>query len=211
MTSEGTSGAITRAAYDEGFPRVSDALTLHLWRRPAFVAVQWSAAAGMPVSAAILLEALLAAFVFALFWTGRFWAGLLLSVIVMLVSVAALMLARLIHAAPATNRVRVAVEVVSPLLWWWGWAHGLAAYGRPLEPIYATMVLWVVVGGTIAVRIVETLALQRFNGMRSTPGGRSTASSGWPARAPIRTSLFSPRRCCSGGPTADSCWSPGGL
>jgi len=165
MTSEGTSGAITRAAYDEGFPRVSDALTLHLWRRPAFVPVQWSAAAGMPVSAAILLEALLAAFVFALFWTGRFWAGLLLSVIVMLAGVAALMLARLVHTAPATNRVRVAVEVFAPLLWWWGWAHGLAAYGRPLEPIYATMVLRVVVGGTIAVRIVETLALQRCNGM----------------------------------------------
>ncbi|MEA3081497.1 MAG: hypothetical protein QOD54_1165, partial [Sphingomonadales bacterium] len=120
---------------------------------------------GVPVAAAIVLEALLATIVFALFWTGRFWAGLLLSVVVMLVSVVVLMLSRLTHAAPATNRFRAAVEVVYPLLWWWGWEHGLAAYGRPLEPIYATMVLWVIVGGTVAIRVVEALTLHRFNGM----------------------------------------------
>jgi hypothetical protein len=165
MTSAGTSGAITRAAYDEAFPRVSDALTLHLWRQAAFTPVRWSAAAGVPVAAAIVLEAMLAVLVFLLFWRAHYWLGLLVALAVMLVRVVVLMLSRLTHATPATNRFRVAVEVVYPLLWWWGWEHGLGAYGRPLEPIYATMVLWVIVGGTVAIRVVEAMALHRFNGM----------------------------------------------
>ena len=165
MTSAGGSGGIGRGAYDEAFPRVTDALTLYVLRGAAFMPVQWAAAAGLPAAAAIALEALLAILAFALFWHGRFWAGLLVSVVVMLVSVVALMLSRLTHAPAWANRARVAVEILYPLFWWWGWERGLAADGRPLEPIYATMVLWVVVGGTVAIRVIEALAQHRFNGM----------------------------------------------
>jgi hypothetical protein len=112
-----------------------------------------------------LLEAVLAVLVFWLFWHGHYWPGLLGAVAVMLLSLVAKMLARLTHAPASANRPRVAIELVHPLLWWWAWERGLAAYGRPLEPVYATMVVWVVVGGTIAIRVIETLALHRFNGM----------------------------------------------
>jgi hypothetical protein len=145
---------------------VTDAATLYLWRRPAFRLVQWAAAIGLSAAAAIVVEALLAALVFALFWHGRLWAGLIVSVLVTAVSVVSLMLSRLTHVPPATNRLRAAVELLYPLWWWWAWEHGLAAHGRPLEPIYATMLLWVVLGGTIAIRVVEGLALHRFNGMQ---------------------------------------------
>ena len=165
MTSTGSPKAIAQAAYDEAFPRVGDALTLYVWRRPAFGLVRSAAAAAIPTAVPIVLEALLAALVFWLFWNGRYWPGLFFSVAVMEVSVAALMLSRLTHAAVWANRSRVALEVVHPLLWWWAWEHGLAAYGRPLQPIYSMMVLWVIVGGTIAIRAVEAMALQRFNGM----------------------------------------------
>jgi hypothetical protein len=165
MKSAGGSGKIGRGAYDEAFPRVGDALTLYVWRRMAFAPVRWALSARIPAAVAIAAEALLALLVFACFWHGRYWLGLLLSVAVMLVSVSALMLARLAHATPATNRLRSAVELLYPLLWWWAWEHGLAAYGRPFEPIYATMVLWVVVGGTIAIQVVEALAMHRANGM----------------------------------------------
>jgi hypothetical protein len=165
MTRAKASGAITRASYDEAFPRVSDALTLYLWRRVAFVPVQRSLAAGIPAQAAIVVEAILATLVFALFWNGRFWAGLIVAVLVMAVGVMALMLSRLGHAPSASNRLRVAVELVYPLFWWWAWGHGLSAYGRPLAPIYATMVLGAIVGGTVAIGVVEALAFRRFNGM----------------------------------------------
>ena len=52
-----------------------------------------------------------------------------------------------------------------PLLWWWAWEHGLAAWGRPLEPVYATMVLWVVVGGGVIIAAIDALVAHRFNGM----------------------------------------------
>jgi hypothetical protein len=165
MTSGGSSGPIGRAAYDEAFPRVSDALTLYVWRRPTFHLTRWAAAAGLPVPVLTFLEAVLAVLVFWLFWHGHYWPGLLGAVAVMLLSIVAKMLARLTHAAVSANRLRIAVEIVHPLFWWWAWERGLAAYGRPLEPIYATMVVWVVVGGTIAIRVIETLALHRFNGM----------------------------------------------
>jgi len=165
MTSEGASGEIARSAYDEAFPRVGDALTLYVWRPLAFNPVRLALGAGVPAAAAIATEFLLAMLVFACFWGGRYWLGLLISVAVMLVGVVALMMGRLTHASPAVNRLRSAIELIYPLLWWWGWEHGLAAYGRPFEPIYATMVLWVVVGGAIAIHVVEALAMHRFNGM----------------------------------------------
>ena len=165
MTSGESSGGIGRAAYDEAFPRVADALTLYVWRRPAFYLVQWAAAAGVPAAAVTGVEALLASLVFLLFWHGRYWPALIVAIAAMLVSVAALMLSRLGHAHGWANRSRLALEIGTPLLWWWAWEHGLWAYGRPLHPVYATMVLWVVVGGTIAINVIEALAVHRFNGM----------------------------------------------
>jgi hypothetical protein len=161
MTSAGSFGPVGRPAYGEAFPRVGDALTLHVWRGPTFPLSRWAAAAGVPTAAVMLLEALLAALVFALFWGGRYWPGLLVAVAVMPVSFTALMRSRLGHSRGWTNRARIALEVATPLVWWWAWEHGLTAYGRPFRPVYATMVLWVVVGGTIAIDIVEALALNR--------------------------------------------------
>ena len=57
------------------------------------------------------------------------------------------------------------IDLVHPPFWWWAWLHGLAAYGRPLEPVYATMVLWAIVGGYVAQRIIEGIFIKRFDGM----------------------------------------------
>ena len=166
MTSARSAGAITRASYDEAFPRVSDAVTIYAWRTPGFYLTRAATAAKVPAAALTLVDLLLAVLVFWLFWTGSYWLGLIVAMAVSLVSVVALMLSRLGHSHGWANHSRVAVEVIVPLQWWWAWAHGLTAHGRPLEPIYATMVLWVVVGGTIAIRVIEGLTLHRFNGMQ---------------------------------------------
>ena len=57
------------------------------------------------------------------------------------------------------------IDLVHPPFWWWAWAHGLAAYGRPLEPVYATMVLWAIIGGYVAQRVIEGIFMRRFGGM----------------------------------------------
>jgi hypothetical protein len=164
MTSGESSGRIGRTAYDEAYPRVADALTLlHVWRTPAFHLTQWAAAARVPVAAVTLIEAALAALVMWLFWKGHYWPGLFLAPAVSLLTTVAMMRSRMGHSHGRANQARIALDVLAPLLWWWAWEHGLTAYGRPLEPVYATMVLWVVIGGTIAINVIEGLVRHRHN------------------------------------------------
>ncbi len=42
---------------------------------------------------------------------------------------------------------------------------GLAAYGTPLEPVYSAMLLWAIVGGYVAQRIIEGIFMRRFGKM----------------------------------------------
>jgi hypothetical protein len=156
---------IERAAFDKAYPRIADALTLYVWRRPAFPLTRWAARAGFPPVAVTLLEALLCALVFALFWRAHYWLGLVAAAAVMIVSVVTTMIERFASPQAWTRRLRLTIEVAHPPLWWWAWEHGLPAYGRPLEPVYATMVLWVIVGSAVALRVVEELSIHRFGGM----------------------------------------------
>jgi hypothetical protein len=146
-------------------PCVADALTLYVWRAPALRLASWAGEAEMPSASFTIIESLLSLLVFALFWNGRYWLGLAASMAVMILSVAAIVAERSAHSSVTEQRLHRMMETMLALLWWWAWAHGLAAYGRPLEPIYATMVLWVVIGGTIAIRGIEAFARHRFNGM----------------------------------------------
>ena len=50
----------------------------------------------------------------------------------------------------------------APPFWWWAWLQGLDAYGTPLEPVYATVLLWVLVGGYVAQRLIEGIFIKRL-------------------------------------------------
>jgi hypothetical protein len=143
-------------ATDKRYPRVGDALTLHVLRAPALRLAGWAEAAGVRPVAVVAAQSLLSLLVFVCFWRGWYWIGLLVAVLVMLLAAAGFM------AEGNAKRARGAAGTFLPLLWWWGWAHGLAAYGRPLHPVYALMVLWVVIGGAVAIWAVETLSAHRF-------------------------------------------------
>lgn len=160
------SGSGAHGAYDAAFPRVGNALTLYVWRRPALEAVRAVAAAGITASTMTLVEAMLSALAFALFWNAQYWAGLIVAFVVSFVSLIALLLERTTPGHPVwTRRARLAVELAPPASWWWAWAHGLPAAGNPLAPVYATMVLWVVVGGYVSDLAIDGLSHQRFGGM----------------------------------------------
>ena len=141
---------------------MADALTLYVWRVPAVRVAGWAAAAGLPEAAFIVGEVLVSLLVFACFWRASYWVGLIASVSVMILSVSALLAERSAASPPIERRIRQATDIAFPLLWWWGWAHGLAAYGRPLHPVYAVMVLWVAVGGAVGIWVVEALSIHRF-------------------------------------------------
>jgi hypothetical protein len=44
---EGEEDAVERASYDAAYKGVTDALTLYLWRKPAFYLTRWAARAGL--------------------------------------------------------------------------------------------------------------------------------------------------------------------
>jgi hypothetical protein len=54
------------------------------------------------------------------------------------------------------------IDLVHPPFWYWAWEHGLAAYGQPLQPVYATMILWAIILGYVAQRVIEGLFIKRL-------------------------------------------------
>ena len=159
---------VERAAYDAAYKGVTDVLTLYLWRKPAFYLTRWAAQA-RPVArtSSPLIGAILCVLAFCLFWRGELLARASLSgFIFMVLDTVDGKLARCTGASSKWGNVfDHGIDLIHPPFWWWAWAHGLAAYGRPLEPVYATMVLWAIVGGYVAQRMIEGIFIRRFGGM----------------------------------------------
>jgi phosphatidylglycerophosphate synthase len=154
---------VERAAYDASYKGVTDLLTLYLWRRPAFHLTRWAAQAGLTPNAVTAVGALLCVLAFYLFWNGQYWLGTLSGFIFMVLDTVDGKLARCTGASSKWGNVfDHGIDLVHPPFWWWAWAHGLAVYGRPLSPIYATMVLWAIIGGYVAQRVIEGIFMRRF-------------------------------------------------
>ena len=157
---------VERAAYDASYKGVTDVLTLYLWRRPAFYLTRWAAQAGLSPNAVTAVGAVLCVLAFYLFWNGQYWLGVLSGFIFMVLDTVDGKLARCTGASSKWGNVfDHGIDLVHPPFWWWAWAHGLAAYGRPLSALYATMVLWAIIGGYVAQRVIEGIFMRRFGGM----------------------------------------------
>jgi phosphatidylglycerophosphate synthase len=157
---------VERAAYDAAYKGVTDLLTLYLWRRPAFYLTRWAARAGLSPNSITMVGALLCVIAFVLFWIGQYWWGVLAGFIFMVLDTVDGKLARVTGASSKIGEIfDHGVDLVHPPFWWWAWSHGLRAYGEPIEPFYATMVLWAVIGGYVAQRVIEGIFMRRFGGM----------------------------------------------
>jgi phosphatidylglycerophosphate synthase len=157
---------VERAAYDAAYKGVTDALTLYLWRKPAFYLTRWAAEAGLSPNFVTAVGAFLCVLAFVLFWRGDYWLGIISGFIFMVLDTVDGKLARCTGASSKWGNVLDhGIDLVHPPFWWWAWEHGLAAYGRPLEPLYATIVLWAIIGGYVAQRVIEGVFMRRFGGM----------------------------------------------
>ena len=157
---------VERAAYDASYKGVTDILTLYLWRRPAFYLTRWAAEAGLTPNVVTLVGAIFCALAFVLFWRGHYWLGVGSGFIFMVLDTVDGKLARCTGASSKWGNIfDHGIDLVHPPFWWWAWEHGLGVHGRALEPVYATMVLWAIVGGYIAQRVIEGVFMRRFGGM----------------------------------------------
>lgn len=158
-----TAGQVERAAYDASYKGVTDALTLYLWRKPAFYLTRWAAEAGLSPNAITGVGALLCVMAFFYFWFGNYWLGVLAGFIFMVLDTVDGKLARCTGASSKWgNILDHGIDLIHPPFWYWAWAHGLAAYGSPLEPVYETMLLAAIVIGYIAQRVIEGIFIARF-------------------------------------------------
>ena len=161
--SDRTADQVERAAYDASYKGVTDALTLYLWRRPAFHLTRWAAQAGLTPNAVTSVGAVLCVLAFILFWNGHYWLGTLSGFAFMVLDTVDGKLARCTGTSSWWGNIfDHGIDLVHPPFWWWAWLHGLAAYGRPLEPVYAANLLAVIVAGYIAQRAIEGVFMRRF-------------------------------------------------
>jgi phosphatidylglycerophosphate synthase len=157
---------VERAAYNAAYKGVTDVLTLYLWRRPAFHLTRWAAQAGLTPNMVTAVGAVCCVLAFYLFWHGHYSAGVGSGFVFMVLDTVDGKLARCTGASSKWGNVfDHGIDLVHPPFWWWAWGHGLAAYGRPLEPVYATMVLGAIVGGYVGQRAIEGAFMRRFGRM----------------------------------------------
>jgi phosphatidylglycerophosphate synthase len=160
---EGKVEPVERAYYDAAYKGVTDALTLYLWRRPAFHLTRWAAQAHLPPNLITAIGAVLCGLAFWLFWIGQYWPGVLSGFIFMVLDTVDGKLARCTGSSSKWGHILDhGIDLIHPPFWWWAWLHGLEAYGTPVEPVYATMLLTAIVGGYILQRIIEGLFISRY-------------------------------------------------
>lgn len=157
---------IERALYDAAYKGVTDFLTLYLWRKPAFHLTRWAAQAGLTPNFVTAIGAVGCVLAFYLFWIGEYWLGTAAGFVFMVLDTVDGKLARCTGSSSKWgNALDHGIDLIHPPFWYWAWAHGLAAYGTPMEPVLTTMVLWTIIGGYLLQRVIEGIFLVRYEGM----------------------------------------------
>jgi len=155
---------VERAAYDASYKGVTDVLTLYLWRRPAFYLTRWAAQAGLSPNLVTTIGAGLCVAAFFLFYSGWYWTGVAAGFGFMVLDTVDGKLARCTgQSSKWGNLFDHGVDLVHPPFWWWAWAEGLEAYGRPLDDrVYELMIVGAIVLGYVMSRVVEGIFVRRY-------------------------------------------------
>ena len=154
---------VERAAYDASYKGVTDALTLYLWRRPAFYLTRWAARAGLSPNFITAIGAICCVAAFFLFMAGWYWTGVAAGFAFMVLDTVDGKLARCTgQSSNWGNIFDHGIDLIHPPFWWWAWAEGLKAYGLPFERVYELLIVGAIVAGYIAQRVIEGIFMRRF-------------------------------------------------
>ena len=159
----GQEDAVERAAYDASYKGVTDALTLYLWRKPAFYLTRWAARAGLSPNFVTLIGALLCVAAFFFFWYGRYRLGIIAGLGFMVLDTVDGKLARCTgQSSKWGNIFDHGIDLIHPPFWWWAWAEGLARRGHLFEPVYEALIVGTIVFGYVAQRVIEGIFMRRY-------------------------------------------------
>lgn len=155
---------VERAAYNASYKGVTDALTLYLWRGLAFHLTRWAAKAGLTPNFVTAVGAIFCVAAFFLFYNAYYWTGIAAGFTFMVLDTVDGKLARCTgQSSKWGNIFDHGVDLVHPPFWWWAWAEGLNAYGRPLDDrVYEVFIIGAIVFGYIAQRVIEGIFMRRY-------------------------------------------------
>jgi phosphatidylglycerophosphate synthase len=159
----GDAEPVERAAYDASYKGVTDALTLYLWRKPAFYLTRWAALAGMTPNQVTLIGAILCVATFFFWLYGYYWAGVATAFGFMVLDTVDGKLARCTgQSSKWGNIFDHGLDLVHPPFWWWAWAEGLYYHDDPFEAVYEWLIIMAIVIGYVVQRFIEGIFMRRY-------------------------------------------------
>ena len=154
---------VERSAYDASYKGVTDALTLYLWRRPAFYLTRWAAEAGLTPNQVTLVGAILCVATFFFWLYGFYWAGIATAFGFMVLDTVDGKLARCTgQSSKWGNIFDHGLDLVHPPFWWWAWAEGLYYHDDPFEAVYEWLIILAIVVGYVVQRFIEGIFMRRY-------------------------------------------------
>jgi phosphatidylglycerophosphate synthase len=157
---------IERASYQGAYKGVTDVLTKYLWPEWAFHLTRLSARIGLSPNGVTAIGTALCIAATVLFWYGWFWTGLAVGLGFMVLDTVDGKLARCTITSSAIGNIwDHGIDLVHPPFWWWAWATGCAAYGRPLSDEAFWWVIGTMLGGYVVQRLIEGAFMRLFGGM----------------------------------------------
>ncbi len=155
--------AIERASYAGAYKGVTDLLTKYLWPTWAFHLTRLAARLGMSPNQVTAIGTVLCIVATIAFCNGWFWTGLATGLVFMVLDTVDGKLARCtITSSALGNAWDHGVDLIHPPIWWWAWAVGCAAYGRPLSDTMFWIVIGTMLFGYVAQRLIEGAFIVRF-------------------------------------------------
>ena len=154
---------LERASYQGAYKGVTDVLTKYLWPEWALVLTRLAARLGLSPNMVTTIGVILCAVATWCFWEGLYWQGLLIGLVFMILDTVDGKLARCtITSSWWGNVFDHGIDLIHPPFWWWAWAEGLDAYGRPFERVYELLVVGAIVAGYVAQRVIEGIFVRRY-------------------------------------------------
>ena len=150
---------VERRTFDASYKGVTDFVTKFLWPPLAFPATRLCARAGISPNAVTFVSLILSLLVIWFFAQGQFLAGILCGWGMAFLDTLDGKLARVtLTSSKWGNVFDHGIDLVAPPLWWLAWWYGLPDPGGD----WAFALLWIVLGGHIAGKLVEQAFISTF-------------------------------------------------